>query len=247
MTPLTVAPSNLTAEADDSGVDLSWSAPAEDADSVTGYEILRAVGDGEITTLVADTDVQSNDLYRRHGHRGGRYLRLPGEGRIRGENRSQASAAASAALPTATVSTCEFDAGGSDLPADTSTACALAVGGSVRGEAGTASDVDWYRVGLQADATYQFDMRGKSTGEWQLVDGAPAFVSVGTLEDPKLLGIYDASGALVPGHGLGVGGHGQGQPDRIFQSRRRWRLLHLRLSRERLDGNIRTFTCGDGR
>ena len=47
--------------------------------------------------------------------------------------------------------------------------------------------------------TYQFDMRGKSTGEWQLVDGAAAYVSLGTLEDPKLLGIYDASGALVPG------------------------------------------------
>ena len=51
-----LAPSDLTAEAvDGGGVDLSWSAPTEDADSVTGYEILRAVGEGEMSTLVSDT------------------------------------------------------------------------------------------------------------------------------------------------------------------------------------------------
>ena len=104
---------------------------------------------------------------------------------------------------------CEFDAEGSDLPADTSTACALEVGGSVRGERGAADDVDWYRVGLQAGATYQFDMRAKSTGGWQLVDGVSAFVSVGSLEDPKLLGVYGASGALVPGTDSEVAGTGK--------------------------------------
>ena len=50
-----LAPSNLTAEKVDGGINLSWTAPAEDADSVTGYEVLRAVGEGELTTLVADT------------------------------------------------------------------------------------------------------------------------------------------------------------------------------------------------
>ena len=34
---------------------LSWQAPAEDAGSVTGYEILRSRGKGELTILVADT------------------------------------------------------------------------------------------------------------------------------------------------------------------------------------------------
>ena len=34
---------------------LAWDAPAEDAASVTGYEILRAQGDGDLATLVADT------------------------------------------------------------------------------------------------------------------------------------------------------------------------------------------------
>ena len=53
--PVDLAPSNLTAEKVDGGINLSWTAPAEDADSVTAYEILRAVGEGELTTLVADT------------------------------------------------------------------------------------------------------------------------------------------------------------------------------------------------
>ena len=51
-----LAPGNLSAApADDGGVALAWDAPAQDAESVTGYEILRAVGDGDLATLVADT------------------------------------------------------------------------------------------------------------------------------------------------------------------------------------------------
>ena len=53
--PVDLAPSDLTAEAADGGVDLSWSAPAEDTGSVIGYEILRAVGEGDMATLAADT------------------------------------------------------------------------------------------------------------------------------------------------------------------------------------------------
>ena len=50
------APTGLSAAlADGGGVTLTWTAPSEDADSVTGYEILRAVGEGEMATLVADT------------------------------------------------------------------------------------------------------------------------------------------------------------------------------------------------
>ena len=36
-------------------MELAWVAPAEDAASVTGYEILRAVGEGDLATLAADT------------------------------------------------------------------------------------------------------------------------------------------------------------------------------------------------
>ena len=203
-----LAPSNLTAEKVDGGVALSWTAP-EDAESVTGYEVLRAEDEGELTTLVDDTgstataytDTTATDSEETYTYQ---------VKAIRGEDRSQASGEAQVAPPAAVVVvTCEFDAGGSDLPADTGTACVLEVGGSVRGETGAAGDVDWYRVGLQAGVTYQFDMRGKSTGGWQLVDGAPAYVSVGTLEDPKLLGVYDASGALVAGSDSEAAGTGK--------------------------------------
>ena len=171
-----LAPSDLAAEAVDGGVDLSWSAPAEDVGTVTGYEIMRAVGEGAMATLAADTASTATTYTDATATVEGETYAYQVKA-IRDGVRSQASAQASVVRPAAIiVGTCEFDAGGSDLPADTSTACALAVGGSVRGETGAAGDVDWYRVGLQAGATYQFDMRGKSTGEWQLVDGAAAYV-----------------------------------------------------------------------
>ena len=53
--PADQAPSGLTAILTDGQVALSWDAPVEDAGSVTGYEILRAEGAGELAVLVADT------------------------------------------------------------------------------------------------------------------------------------------------------------------------------------------------
>ena len=53
--PADLVPSSLTAELVDGQVVLGWDAPAEDAGSVTGYEVLRARGEDELTTLVADT------------------------------------------------------------------------------------------------------------------------------------------------------------------------------------------------
>ena len=54
--PEALAPSGLTAEAaKDGGVALSWTAPAEDAGSVTGYEVLRGQGSAALATLAADT------------------------------------------------------------------------------------------------------------------------------------------------------------------------------------------------
>ena len=53
-----LAPSNLTAAIADGGVILTWDAPAEDAASVTGYEILRRrpkEGEATLLVLVADT------------------------------------------------------------------------------------------------------------------------------------------------------------------------------------------------
>ena len=54
--PADQAPTGLSAAlAEGGGVALSWTAPVEDADSVTGYEILRAAGEGEMATLASDT------------------------------------------------------------------------------------------------------------------------------------------------------------------------------------------------
>ena len=53
--PEALAPSGLTAAVEDGGVALSWTAPAEHAGSVTGYEVLRAQGSAELATLAADT------------------------------------------------------------------------------------------------------------------------------------------------------------------------------------------------
>ena len=49
------SPANLTAELVEGQVVLSWDPPAEDAAAVTGYEVLRAEGEGELAALAADT------------------------------------------------------------------------------------------------------------------------------------------------------------------------------------------------
>ena len=53
--PGDLAPSNLTAIMANRVVVLNWDTPADDNGSITGYEILRAVGDGEPNSLVEDT------------------------------------------------------------------------------------------------------------------------------------------------------------------------------------------------
>ncbi len=53
--PPSSAPSGLTAGFAGGGMALTWQAPTQDAVSVTGYEILRARGEGGLTILVADT------------------------------------------------------------------------------------------------------------------------------------------------------------------------------------------------
>ena len=77
---------------------MTWIAPSEDADSVTGYEVLRAVGDGEMTTLAADTgntataytDATATDAGETYAYQ---------VKAIRGEDRSQASGQAQVQLP----------------------------------------------------------------------------------------------------------------------------------------------------
>ena len=75
------APTGLSATlADGGGVALSWTAPSEDADSVTGYEILRAVGRRRVHHPGGRHRKHDHLLHRRHRDRGGGNLRLPGQG-----------------------------------------------------------------------------------------------------------------------------------------------------------------------
>ena len=94
-TPQDLAPASLTAElVDDGGVSLSWDAPAEDAGSVTGYEILRAQGGAELATLVEDTESTSTAYTDATATEPGetyayRVIALRGEGQSQGSNQAE--------------------------------------------------------------------------------------------------------------------------------------------------------------
>ena len=94
-----LAPSDLTAEAvDGGGVDLSWSAPAEDADSVTGYEVLRAVGQGQLTTLSANSASVATSYIDAGAIQAGETYRYEVKA-LRGAEKSRASNRAALRLP----------------------------------------------------------------------------------------------------------------------------------------------------
>ncbi len=76
--------------------------------------------------------------------------------------------------------------GGTDLPTDTNTTGEVDVGGSVTGTIapGLPTDRDWFKVELEADTRYQFDVEGVDTGR-------------GTLANPFLWGLYDPGGSTI--------------------------------------------------
>ena len=71
-----------------------------------------------------------------------------------------------------------------DCPADTTTTCEVDVGGSATGNIENEDDEDWFKVVLEANKTYQIDMKGEYGGG-------------GTLEDPLLDDIRDSSGTGI--------------------------------------------------
>ena len=74
-----------------------------------------------------------------------------------------------------------------DFASDIGTASSITVGLSVNaGEIEVAGDTDWHSVNLEAGRTYQIDLKG--------IDG-----NGGTLYDPLISGVYNASGTLIPG------------------------------------------------
>ena len=75
-----------------------------------------------------------------------------------------------------------------DHPAAVDTAAVVAVDGSSTGAVDYGGDVDWFAVPLVAGRHYRINLEGTSTGQ-------------GSLEDPRLNGIFDADGNPVEGAG----------------------------------------------
>ena len=67
-----------------------------------------------------------------------------------------------------------------DFPETTATSGRVEVGASATGNIDRLFDQDWFRVDLEADKTYQIDMKGEG--------------SSGTLSDPRLYNIRDSDG-----------------------------------------------------
>ena len=96
--PGDLAPTGLTAEVVDGGVALTWNAPAEETDSVTGYEVLRARGEAELTTLESDTGTTDASYTDTTATTAGETYSYRVKA-IRGEERSQESNLATAEIP----------------------------------------------------------------------------------------------------------------------------------------------------
>ncbi|MEO3473717.1 clostripain-related cysteine peptidase [Roseomonas sp. CAU 1739] len=62
----------------------------------------------------------------------------------------------------------------------------VAVGGNVVNTINSAFDEDWFAVNLVAGTTYAINLRGESSGN-------------GTLIDPRIVGLYNSVGTLLPG------------------------------------------------
>ena len=78
--------------------------------------------------------------------------------------------------------------GDTDLRGSIFTLGRVEVGGSATGNIESATDVDYFRVDLEAGKTYQFEVEGAGTGQ-------------GTLDDSSL-DLYDEIGDLAPGSGF---------------------------------------------
>ena len=83
----------------------------------------------------------------------------------------------------------------SEIASHVDTTGTVAVKSSVTGTIDFEFDRDWFAVTLEAGKIYRFDLEGDDT-------------NAGTLDDPKLHGIYDASGTLVDGTARRHGGQG---------------------------------------
>ena len=155
------APTGLSAAlANGGGVDLSWSAPSEDADSVTGYEVLRAVGEGEMTTLAADTASTTTAYTDATATEAGETYAYQVKA-IRGEDRSQASGQAQVQIPHDPV-----DLAPTGLTAVVLTASVVVVGEDSTTTYSTSVRLSWSAPAEDADSVTGYEiLRAVGDGE----------------------------------------------------------------------------------
>ena len=104
---------NLTAALAEGGVALAWDAPAEDAKSVTGYEVLRAKGDADLATLAADTgsaDTTYTDATDAEGGESYTYRVIALRGGEKSRQSNPATVVLPPASPTGLTATAAYDA-----------------------------------------------------------------------------------------------------------------------------------------
>ena len=214
-------PTGLSATATHDSVVLTWDDPGDD--TITGYVILRrlryddpsghfdelAPDTGSAATIYTDDTVaaETNYTYRikainEHGvseRSPWFHIDTPAapeavEGDDQDGEDDGAPGHATPPGPGGRANVSEGD--GEDLPEGTTTTGEVDVGGSVTGNVDRDTDVDWFRVELEADTRYQFDVEGTDTGR-------------GNLADPFLWGLYDAGGQAISGARSNDGGVGK--------------------------------------
>ena len=195
-------PRGLEATASHDSVTLTWDDPGDD--TITGYVVLRRIPgvdpQGQFSELVSNTGTDATTYTDDTVSAETRYTyRIKAINEHGVSERSRWSHVDVPAAPEAAEGDDpdgEGHGGGApggpgkkanvsepsdgDCAAATTTTCEVDVAGSVMGNIESNVDKDWFKVVLEADKTYQIDLKG--------VDGGG-----GTLEDPFLESIRDSS------------------------------------------------------
>ena len=215
-------PTGLSATASHYQVVLTWDDP--DDDTITGYVILRrlryddpsghfdelAPDTGSAATTYSDDTVVAETTYtyrikaiNEHGvSERSRWFHIDTPAApeaVEGDDQdgeAGGGAPGHATLPGPGGRANVSEGDGEDLPEGSTTTGEVDVGGSVTGNVDRDADVDWFRVELEADTRYQFDVEGADTGR-------------GNLADPFLWGLYDAGGQAISGARSNDGGVGK--------------------------------------
>ena len=197
-------PTGLEATATHDSVTLTWDDPQDD--SITGYVILRRIPgvdpQGQFSELVSNTGTDATTYTDDTVEADTDYTyRIKAINEHGVSERSRWFHINVPAAPEATEGDDPDGKGGGapggpgkrdnvsepsdgDCPDGVTTTCEVDVGGSVTGNISTTTDVDWFKVVLETDKTYQIDMKG--------LDGGG-----GTIGDPYLHDIRDSSGTGI--------------------------------------------------